>query len=51
MILAMDGKRIPIDRALATFADEKNWVRIYNGTVSPIEEYKPKACNGVLLAQ
>lgn len=35
---------IPMDRALATFADPRNWVQIYKGETSPASGYTAKAC-------
>lgn len=40
---------IPPERILATFADPKNWVQLYDGESSPISGYKAKACEWVFI--
>lgn len=44
--LARDGEPIPPLRALATYADPKNWVQLYGGVVSisAPNNYEPREC-------
>lgn len=45
MKMATIGTPIPPLRALATYADPKNWVQLYDGGVKPVEsDYEPRAC-------
>lgn len=41
--LAQEGKPIPPARALATYADPKNWVQLYDIRAAS-GEYTPRAC-------
>lgn len=43
MMFAECGRDIPVGRALATFAEENNWVQIYGGRTSD-HDYFPKEC-------
>ena len=38
------AKPIPMNRVLATFSQESNWVQIYHGETSPATDYKARAC-------
>jgi len=42
--IATDGKKIPPERALATFAEESNWIKIHEGNALPDSGYTPRAC-------
>lgn len=42
MSLVLAGEPIPLDRALATYADPNNWVQLYHSeSLSPGYEAKP----------
>lgn len=40
---AIQGEQLPIERVLATFADEKNWVQLYHAE-SGARGYQPLPC-------
>jgi len=43
MLFAQIGRPIPLNRALATFADPNNWIQLYQGK-SVKDGYRPKEC-------
>ena len=48
MKMAVIGAPIPPLRALATYADEKNWVQLY-GPLVAAGDYQPKACEWIFI--
>lgn len=42
--MAINNQPLPLDRVLATYANEDNWRRIYHGQTAPGESYRACAC-------